>query len=284
MLSRTMIQFLAGANAGAISRTLTAPLERLKIIIQSQSPFEKKSIFKEFKNIYKDGGLKGFFQGNGANVVKIIPESALRFMIYDEVKRYISGNATRTTGLQKFLSAGISGFLSHTIVYPLEIAKTRLSLAEKGLYSGIWECLVSTAKMEGILSLYKGWGVSVMGMVPNIAVDLTVFGILRDWYSFSYEERPTIPALLAFGSFSSLCGQLIAYPFHLMRTRLQSQGIPGKPLLYSGLWDCAYKTYKCDGLIGFYRGSFPNFSRNIPAVAISYVVYERIRHFFEKTF
>jgi solute carrier family 25 phosphate transporter 23/24/25/41 len=276
-----MIQFLAGANAGAVSRTLTAPLERIKIILQAKEPSERSNLTKEFQNIRKEGGLRGFFKGNGANVAKVIPESALRFMIYDYVRTQIASESGQTTPIQKFLAAGISGFMSHTLIYPLEIAKTRLSLAQEGVYNGIFNCLLKIAKTEGLFSLYKGWGVSVLGIAPNIAVDLSLFHILRDWYASSYERRPTIPALLAFGSLSSLCGQLVAYPFYLMRTRLQSQGLPGKPILYNGLLDCASKTYKNEGFMGFYKGSFANFSRNIPAVAISYVVYERIRSYFD---
>jgi solute carrier family 25 phosphate transporter 23/24/25/41 len=281
MLSRSLIQFLAGANAGAISRTLTAPIERIKIILQAQDPSKRTSLIKEFRNIKEESGFKGFFKGNGANVAKILPETALRFMIYDYVRGRISSESGQTTALQKFLAAGISGFFSHSIIYPLEIAKTRLSLAKEGVYHGIFDCLLKIAKTEGPRALYKGWGVSVLGIAPNIAVDLSLFHILRDWYASSYERRPTIPALLAFGSMSSLCGQLVAYPFHLMRTRLQSQGLPGSPKLYNGLVDCARKTYKNEGFKGFYRGSFANFSRNIPAVAISYVVYERIRAYLE---
>ena len=124
-----MIQFLAGANAGAISRTLTAPLERIKVILQAQDPSKKTSIKQEFQNIKKDSGYKGFFKGNGTNVIKIVPETALRFMIYDKVKHLIATDPYKTSNLQKFTAAGISGFFSHSLVYPLEIAKTRLSLA-----------------------------------------------------------------------------------------------------------------------------------------------------------
>jgi solute carrier family 25 phosphate transporter 23/24/25/41 len=277
-----MVQFLAGANAGAISRTLTAPLERIKIILQAKDFTERSNLSKEFQNIKEKEGLKGFFKGNGANVTKVIPESALRFMFFDYARMLIASESGKTTIIQKFLAGVISGIMSHTIVYPLEVIKTRLSLAQEGVYNGIFNCFLRIVQTEGLYSLYKGWRVSCMGMVPNMAIDLSLFYTFRDWYATSFESRPSIPTLLAFGSFSSLCGQLVAYPFNLMRTKLQSQGLPGKPILYNGLWDCASKIYKNEGFMGFYRGGIANFSRNIPAVAISYAVYEKIRFILSK--
>lgn len=69
-----IINFIAGAGAGAISKTLTAPLERIKILFQVQnmknSPFNhSQSIFNCLRNIYYEEGLVGYFRGNGANVV-----------------------------------------------------------------------------------------------------------------------------------------------------------------------------------------------------------------------
>lgn len=284
MMGRSMIQFIAGANAGAISRTLTAPLERIKIIIQAKDPGKRASMRQEMKNIRRESGFKGFFKGNGANVFKMIPETALHFLFYEYFKGIIAYDGIHLSNLEYFSAATISGFISHSICYPLEIIKTRLTIAQEGVYRGLMDCMLTISRTEGLRALYKGWGVSVFGMVPNIAFDFAIFNIMRDWYSTNYERRPSIPHLLAFGSFSSLSGQLVAYPFNLMRTRLQAQGLPNQPILYNGLVDCARQTYRKDGFKGFYKGSLPNFTRNVPAVAISYVAFERILTMMEKIF
>merc|ERR1712137_1072536 len=92
------------------------------------------------------------------------------------------------------------------------------------------------------------------------------------------DQTPGVVTLLAMGAASSTCGQITAYPLQLVRTRLQAQGIPGTPDKYSGMTDCFRKVYRERGIRGFYRGIAPNFMKAIPAISISYVVYEKPRH------
>lgn len=80
---------VAGALAGAVSRTATAPLDRLKVYLQVQA--SKQRISDTFKYLLKEGGWFSLWRGNGINVIKIAPESAIKFMAYEQVKRYIRG-------------------------------------------------------------------------------------------------------------------------------------------------------------------------------------------------
>ena len=64
------------------------------------------------------------------------------------------------------------------------------------------------------------------------------------------------------------------YPLNLVRTRLQASGSSGHPQVYTGMWDVARKTHANEGIRGFYRGLLPTLAKVVPAVSISYVVYE----------
>lgn len=74
------VTLVAGGTAGVFSRTLTAPMDRLKIILQAQtrhpssSSPQSSSIREVVKEILAEGGWRGFFRGNGVNVLKIAPE------------------------------------------------------------------------------------------------------------------------------------------------------------------------------------------------------------------
>ena len=70
------------------------------------------------------------------------------------------------------------------------------------------------------------------------------------------------------------CGQLVAYPLQLVRTRLQAQGIPGMRK-YDGMVDCFRKTIAAGGVRALYAGLGPNFLKALPAISISYVVFEK---------
>jgi solute carrier family 25 phosphate transporter 23/24/25/41 len=277
-----MVTLVSGGVAGAISRTTTAPCDRVKVILQARTSGESTSILNEMRKIYTENGFKGFFKGNGTNVLKIIPETALKFLIYDEIKKLICTNVQSPTTSERLFSGAASGFITQTFVYPLEITKTRLALAKDGVYKGIGDCLRQIVRTEGPRALYKGWGASVLGIMPYASIDLTMFNILRENYIKRVGADPSVYVVLACGAFSSICGQVVSYPFALVRTRLQSQGLPGKPVLYNGMVDCVRKTWGKEGLPGFYRGILPNFMKSVPAVAISYAVFDKMKSFMTK--
>ena len=98
LLQRTVSQpvfaaFLAGGVAGAVSRTVVSPLERLKILFQIQSVGReeyKLSVGQGLKKMWKDEGWRGYMRGNGTNCIRIVPYSAVQFGSYNFYKRVCS--------------------------------------------------------------------------------------------------------------------------------------------------------------------------------------------------
>lgn len=81
---------MAGGVAGAVSRTVVSPLERLKILYQIQSVGRdeyRMSIWKALRKMYAEEGWRGFMRGNGTNCVRIIPYSAVQFSAYSVYKK-----------------------------------------------------------------------------------------------------------------------------------------------------------------------------------------------------
>jgi solute carrier family 25 (mitochondrial phosphate transporter), member 23/24/25/41 len=81
---------MAGGVAGAVSRTVVSPLERLKILYQVQSVGRSEyqmSIYNALKKMWTEEGWRGFMRGNGTNCVRIIPYSAVQFGSYNVYKR-----------------------------------------------------------------------------------------------------------------------------------------------------------------------------------------------------
>ena len=82
--------FLAGGVAGAVSRTVVSPLERLKILFQIQSAGRTEyqmSVSKGLMKMWKEEGWRGFMRGNGTNCIRIVPYSAVQFGSYNFYKR-----------------------------------------------------------------------------------------------------------------------------------------------------------------------------------------------------
>uniref|UniRef100_A0A4W6F4J4 Solute carrier family 25 member 24 n=1 Tax=Lates calcarifer TaxID=8187 RepID=A0A4W6F4J4_LATCA len=237
-------QLTAGAMAGAVSRTGTAPLDRMKVFMQVHaSKSNKISLVGGFKQMLKEGGVTSLWRGNGINVLKIAPETAIKFMAYEQVM------------------------------------KTRLTLRKTGQYSGMFDCAKKILKKEGVKAFYKGYIPNILGIIPYAGIDLAVYESLKNFWLSHYAKdtaNPGVLVLLGCGTISSTCGQLASYPLALIRTRMQAQAsIEGSEQLPMNLM--VKKILEKEGFFGLYRGILPNFMKVIPAVSISYVVYEYMR-------
>ncbi|XP_076263108.1 short Calcium-binding Mitochondrial Carrier [Rhynchophorus ferrugineus] len=266
----------AGGVAGAVSRTCTAPLDRLKVFLQVQP--SKQKIGDCLQNMIKEGGVAGLWRGNGINVLKIAPESAIKFAAYEQVKRLIKGDSKNSlTIYERFCAGAMAGGISQTAIYPLEVLKTRLALRKTGQYKSIADAAYKIYVGEGLRSFYRGYIPNILGIIPYAGIDLAVYETLKKKYfkTHSSDEQPSFWMLLACGSASSTLGQMCSYPLALVRTRLQAQvlhpAIDPSTVTMTGVFKTIIEK---EGVFGLYRGITPNFIKVMPAVSISYVVYE----------
>ncbi|XP_071008334.1 calcium-binding mitochondrial carrier protein SCaMC-2-B isoform X1 [Oncorhynchus clarkii lewisi] len=271
---------VAGGAAGAVSRTCTAPLDRLKVLMQVHATrTNSMCIAGGFTHMIREGGIRSLWRGNGMNVIKIAPESAIKFMAYEQIKRLIGSNQETLGILERFVAGSLAGAIAQSSIYPMEVLKTRLALRKTGQFSGIADCAKHIFRKEGMAAFYKGYIPNLIGIIPYAGIDLAVYETLKNSWLQRYatdSADPGVFVLLACGTTSSTCGQLASYPLALVRTRMQAQAtIEGGPqMTMSGLFKHIVKT---EGVFGLYRGLAPNFMKVIPAVSISYVVYENLK-------
>ncbi|KAG8903969.1 hypothetical protein FRB99_002448 [Tulasnella sp. 403] len=291
---------LAGGLAGAVSRTATAPFDRLKVflITRSEVPLLAKDtsatsqsirgitvLMKAISQIYTEAGILGFWVGNGLNVVKIFPESAIKFLSYESSKRFFAkhwdqvDDPSQISGASRFVSGGIGGIVSQFSIYPLETLKTQMMSSDGRVNNTMAVAMKRTWALGGLRAYYRGLAIGLLGVFPYSAIDMSTFDSLKLIYTRSTGiQEPGVLALLAFGSISGTVGATSVYPLNLVRTRLQASGSPGHPQQYKNLADVVRQTIERDGYRGFYRGLVPTLAKVIPAVSISYVVYENSKH------
>lgn len=275
-------QLVAGGGAGAVSRTCTAPLDRLKVIMQVKASRSNSiSMVSGMRHMLREGGVRSLWRGNLVNALKIAPESAIKFMAYEQIKKLI-GSQQETLGIQERLVAGsLAGATAQTIIYPLEVIKTRLTLGKTGQYRGMVDCAKKVFRREGTLAFYKGYVPNILGIIPYAGIDLAVYETLKNtWLQRHQSESadPGVLVLLCCGTVSCTCGQLASYPLALVRTRMQAAAsmasVGDAPVTMVGLFRSIVRQ---EGLLGLYRGLAPNYMKVIPAVSISYVVYENLK-------
>ncbi|XP_067941031.1 mitochondrial adenyl nucleotide antiporter SLC25A24-like [Watersipora subatra] len=268
---------LAGGAAGAVSRTCTAPLDRLKVLLQVHGSTKNNlSITSGLKDLLSEGGVKGLWRGNGVNVIKIAPETAMKFMAYEQMKGLIKmvKGSEKITPIDRFIAGSSAGAIAQTVIYPLEVLKTRLALRFTGQYTGMFDCACKLYRTEGVSVFYRGYIPNLIGIIPYAGIDLMIYETLKTYYLSKHPEKsePDVKALLICGTTSSTCGQLASYPLALIRTRMQA-----KPDKHQNMFAVGKSILQDDGVRGLYRGLLPNFLKVAPAVSISYVVYEHVR-------
>ncbi|XP_073909223.1 mitochondrial adenyl nucleotide antiporter SLC25A25 isoform X6 [Castor canadensis] len=301
---------VAGGGAGAVSRTCTAPLDRLKVLMQVHaSRSNNMCIVGGFTQMIREGGAKSLWRGNGINVLKIAPESAIKFMAYEQIKRLVGSDQETLRIHERLVAGSLAGAIAQSSIYPMEVRgllgsgvgsmhgtgrsglcshspppslqvlKTRMALRKTGQYSGMLDCARRILAKEGVSAFYKGYVPNMLGIIPYAGIDLAVYETLKNAWLQRYAVNsadPGVFVLLACGTISSTCGQLASYPLALVRTRMQAQAsIEGAPeVTMSSLFKQILRT---EGAFGLYRGLAPNFMKVIPAVSISYVVYENLK-------
>ncbi|KAG7233988.1 hypothetical protein INR49_006290, partial [Caranx melampygus] len=251
---------VAGGGAGAVSRTCTAPLDRLKVMMQVYgSRTNNMCIMSGLMQMIKEGGMRSLWRGNGVNIIKIAPESALKFMAYEQIKRLIGSDKETLSILERFVAGSLAGVIAQSTIYPMEVLKTRLALRKTGQYSGISDCAKQIFRREGLGAFYKGYVPNMLGIIPYAGIDLAVY---ENSYLQQYGTNSTDPGvfvLLACGTVSSTCA---------------ATGGGQQQVTMTGLFRQILQT---EGPTGLYRGLAPNFLKVIPAVSISYVVYENLK-------
>jgi len=291
----------AGGIAGGLSRTAVAPLERLKILMQVQGNAQiYKSTWQGLIHMAKTEGIRGMMKGNGANCVRIIPNSAVKFLTYEHISREISEHYRETTGtgqLTPFLrlvSGACAGIIAMSATYPLDMVRGRLTVQEGkiGQYRGIMHAAQVIIREEGPLALYKGWLPSVIGVIPYVGLNFAVYETLKasmlQHYGLRDERDLSVMARLGCGAIAGTFGQTVAYPFDVARRRLQVSGWQGakqlhasaqggEAIVYKGMMDCFVITVREEGFRALFKGLAPNYVKVVPSIAIAFVSYEQIK-------
>jgi hypothetical protein len=183
-MSDFLINFLAGGVSGAVAKTCTAPIERVKLLIQTQDANPKiisgevkryTGIVDCFSRVASEQGIKAFWRGNLTNIIRYFPTQAFNFAFKDSIKALFP-KADKNTEFGKFFminmfSGGMAGAGSLLIVYPLDYARTRLASdvgSGKQQFNGLVDCISKTVKSGGVGALYNGIGVSISELFHTV--------------------------------------------------------------------------------------------------------------------
>ncbi|ELW66822.1 ADP/ATP translocase 2 [Tupaia chinensis] len=230
--------FLAGGVAAAISKTVVAPIKRVKLLLQVHHAGKRITAAKQCKGIIdcvvqipkKQGVLS--WHGNLANVIRYFPTQALNFAFKDKYKQIFLGGVDKRTQFWRYFyfagnlaSGGAAEATSLCFVYPLDFARTRLAAdvgkagAERE-FKGLGDCLVKIYKSDGIRGLYQGFNVSVQGIITYRAAH---FGIYDTAKGMLPDPKNTHIFISWIAQSVTAVAGLTSYPFDTVRRRMMMQ-------------------------------------------------------------
>jgi len=287
--------FLIGGVSAAVSKTAVAPIERVKLLLQVQYanpniPVEQRynGISDCFSRVASEQGIAAFWRGNAANVIRYFPTQALNFACKDKYKKWLCPYNPKTEAFKFFIgncaSGGAAGATSLCFVYPLDFARTRLA-ADVGQggdreFTGLIDCLKKCAGKDGIRGLYRGFGISVVGIIGYRA---SYFGMFDTGKVMLFEDIKTANffAMWGFAQFVTVSAGIVSYPLDTVRRRLMmTAGQAEGERMYEGTMDCFKKIYHQEGPSAFFKGCLSNVLRGTGG-ALVLVFYDKIKSYLD---
>ncbi|KAI1316361.1 mitochondrial aspartate-glutamate transporter agc1 [Mortierella claussenii] len=188
-------------------------------------------------------------------------------------------------GSYGFFLGSISGAVGATVVYPIDLVKTRMQnqrskVVGELLYKNSLDCFKKVVKNEGVLGLYRGLGPQLVGVAPEKAIKLTMNDLVRKHLTDKNGNISFTSELIAGGAAG---GSQVVFtnPLEIVKIRLQVAGEVAKSL-DAGLRPGALTIVRTLGIVGLYKGAGACLLRDIPFSAIYFPVYAHLKKDFFK--
>jgi len=172
---------------------------------------------------------------------------------------------------------------------PIWVVKVRLFTTppnDPAAYRGLWHGLWSVGRTEGLRGLYRGTSLALFG-VSNGALQFMAYEEMKKWgfarlrrraatQGVEFDEtsaKLTNTAYTLMSGASKLVALTATYPYQVVRARIQNNA---QAHLYPTIPICIARTWKDEGVRGFYRGLATNLVRVLPGTCVTFVVYENL--------
>lgn len=204
----------AGGIAGCAAKTVVGPLDRVKILFQTQNPqFAKYSgswtgFPTAVRDIYLQAGVRGLFKGHSATLLRIFPYAGIKFLAYEQIRARVIHSSAQETAARRFVSGSLAGMVSVFFTYPLEVIRVRLAFETRAgetsnlasivrkIYSETAaptshnpsNALAATATHAvekltphtGLSNFFRGFTPTLLGMVPYAGASFLAHDTMSD--------------------------------------------------------------------------------------------------------
>jgi len=272
--------FMIGGVSAGISKTASAPIERIKLLVQNQDEMLKQGTLDKryggvidcFKRTIANEGFGSLWRGNMANVIRYFPTQALNFSFNASFKRMFNFKKERDGYALWFAanmaSGGLAGASSLCFVYSLDYARTRLANDQKSAkkggerqFKGLFDVYAKTLKSDGIAGLYRGFMVSVTGIVIYRGFYFGLYDSLKIFLPYD-----TFVMNFALGWVVTIFSGLLSYPLDTVRRRMMMTSGTGKN--YNSSFHCFKVVCAEEGFMSLMKGAGANVLRGVAGAGV----------------
>lgn len=169
------------------------PLDTLKFRLQCETVegglTGNALLVQTAKKMVAEGAFRTAYRGITMGLVGMFPYSAIDMGTFEFLKKTFTRYKARYTGLHEEDAApgnvvtGIigatSGAFGATVVYPLNVLRTRLqtqgTVMHPPTYTGIWDVARKTYRNEGFRGMYKGLTPNLLKVAPALSITWIVY-------------------------------------------------------------------------------------------------------------
>ncbi|KAI6205771.1 hypothetical protein M3Y94_00830200 [Aphelenchoides besseyi] len=280
--------FSLGGGSAVVAKTLIAPIERVKLILQlqaAQSTIEATKRYNGmidcFLRVPREQGFLSFWRGNWSNILRATSQESLGMAFKEFFKKYTVNETNKSSNFSHFiggnlLAGGLSGCATFFFIYPLDFSRTRLAIdmgkdQSSREFRGLADCLIKIVKHDGFFGLYRGLVPSLQYIFLYRSAYYGLFDTMKVWvidrgYGNKQNDLSFLAAF-AIGQVTTFIAAMFSYPLDTVRRRLTMDA--GKKIhAYHGTIDCTKKIYRLEGFKAFYSGAFVNAIRGVGAALI----------------
>jgi len=288
--------FTVGGWSAVLAKSLCAPVERVKLILQlqnAQTTIQKPytGLIECLFRIPKEQGFLSLWRGNGSNIIRATCQESLGLAFKEFFRKYTVNDIEKSSNYVQFiggnfLAGGMAGCATFAIIYPLDFVRTRLAIdmgrdVASREFQGLTDCLVKISRHDGFLGLYRGFLPSLQFIFLYRSAYYGLFDIMKVWtvdQGYAKENDLSFTHAFLIGQVAAFVASMWSYPLDTVRRRLTMDA--GKTNhVYNGTIDCTKKIYLNEGPRAFFNGAFVNSIRSVGAALILALYNETSKYF-----
>ncbi|KAK7757336.1 carrier protein ymc1 [Diatrype stigma] len=268
------------------------PFDIVKVRLQTGTAYT--SALDAAKSIYAQEGPLAFYKGTLTPLLGIGACVSIQFGAFGFAKRYFEAAnqrshplAARDLGYGQYYAAGAFAGLANSVVSgPVEHVRIRLQAQPHGagrLYSGPLDCVRQLSAHGGVLrGLYRGQAVTLLREAQAYGVWFLAFEwMMNADAARNRAARADVPSwkVALYGGLAGEALWLASYPFDVVKSKMQTDGLTPRDARYKSMRDCFAQTWREAGFRGFWKGIAPTLLRAMPVSACTFATVEATMRF-----